>query len=211
MALVLCQQCLAWVEPIGEQCPQCDYPIDLRAPDPSFEERATAIGPLVGPIGPVRISRTALPDRGMLYATANGLFFVPESFERVRLVPAESANRSPRSMARALLREARTVLTHGLSLKRWADRSSMRIEISRSEVPVLGPEDSLRLSRLLMDDPGVFFLSRRSIRAVRSTFSGWSVVRSNNLTLRLKPLGDRATFHQRMSNFAADVPETICP
>jgi hypothetical protein len=211
MALVLCQQCLAWVEPLGEQCPQCDYPIDLRAPDPSFEERATAIGPLVGPIGPVRISRAALPDRGMLYATVNGLFFVPESFERVRLVPIESATQSPRSMARALLRGARLVLSDGLSLRKWADRSSMRIEISRSEVPLLRPEDSHTLPRLLMDDPGVFFLSRRWIRTIRTTFSGWSVVRPNNLTLRLKPLGDRSAFHQRMSNFAVDVPETICP
>ena len=87
MALVLCQQCLFWVEPIAEQCPQCDYPIDLRAADPTIEELAAAIGPLIAALGPVRLSRATLPDRGQLYATGGGLFFVPQLAEQIRRGP----------------------------------------------------------------------------------------------------------------------------
>ncbi len=67
----------------------------------------------------------------------------------------------------------------------------MRVEIVAHEAPLLGPEDSDRLTRLLMDNPGIFFFSRRSIRSIRRTFSGWALMRPNNLALRMKPTGDR--------------------
>jgi hypothetical protein len=211
MALVLCQQCLSWVEPIAEQCPQCDYPVDLRAADPTLEELAVTIGPLVSRIGPVRIPRTALPDRGMLYATAGGLFFVPDYVERVRLVSASRHPRSLRSVVLAPFRMPLRVLRRGALFGIWGGyRSPMRVEISRYDLPLLGSEDGDRLASLLMDNPGVFFFARRSIRSIRRTFSGWALVRPNNLTLRLKPLGDRASFHKRMAAFADEVDEAVC-
>jgi hypothetical protein len=211
MALVLCQQCLSWVEPIAEQCPQCDYPIDLRTPDPTSEELAATIGPLVARIGPVRISRTALPDRGMLYATAGGLFFVPQSAERVRLVSCDRFPHSPRLILRAVAQVPLQILRDGMPLGWTGYRSPMRVAISRHELPLLGPDDSDRLTGLLMDNPGAFFFARRSIRAIRRTFSGWALVRPNNLALRLRPLSDRAAFHKRMSALADEVPEAACP
>jgi hypothetical protein len=217
MALVLCQQCLSWVEPIAEQCPQCDYPIDLRTADPTLDELAATIGPLISRIGPVRILRATLPDRGSLYATAGGLFFVPQSVERVRLVPAERFPRSPRSILLALLRVPLRILRRGYVLQsdmgigRWSNqRSPLRVEVSNHELPLLGPEDSGRLSGLLMDNPGAFFFSRRSIRAIRRTFSGWALMRPNNLALRIKPLGDRETFHKQMAAFADELHEAVC-
>jgi hypothetical protein len=215
MALVLCQQCLSWVEPIAEQCPQCDYPIDLRSADPTLDELAAAIGPLIGRIGPVRILRTTLPDRGCLYATAGGLFFVPQSAERVCLVPIGCSPWSSRSLLLAAVRLMRLLhkgmlLPRQLRLGPWSDRPSLRIEILRREVPLLSPDDGGRLPELLMDNPGAFFFSRRSIRTMRRTFSGWALMRPNNLALRIKPLGDRDTFHKQMSAFADELHETVC-
>jgi len=211
MALVLCQQCLSWVEPIAEQCPQCDYPIDLRAADPTAEELAAAIGPLIARIGPVRISRTALPRQGFLYATTGGLFFVQRAVERVRLVSAEQFPRSLRSMFN-LLRTPLRILRRGVAHGAWGGyRSPMRVEISTHESPLLGTDDGDRLPRLLMDNPGVCFFSRRSLRAIRPTFAGWALVRPNNFTLRLKPLGDRANFQKCMASMSDDIREAVCP
>jgi hypothetical protein len=216
MALVLCQQCLSWVEPIAEQCPQCDYPIDLRTADPTLDELAAAIGPLIAPIGPVRIFRAILPNRGLLYATAGGLFFVPQTVECIRMVPAERFPRSPRSLLRALLRVPLYLLRRGALLPRelrigpWRDRSTMRVEISKHDLPLLGPDEGGRLPRLLMDNPSAFFFSRRSIRTMRRTFSGWALMRPNNLALRIKPLADREAFHSRMAAFADELHETVC-
>src|SRR5580704_13656617 len=168
MALVLCQQCLSWVEPIAEQCPQCDYPIDLRTADPTLDELAAAIGPLISRIGSVRILRATLPDRGLLYATAGGLFFLPQSVERVRLVPAERVARSPRSLLLASVRVTLRVLRRvaiwrsDLAVGPWRTyRSPMRVEISQHELPLLAPDEGERLPGLLMDNPGAFFFSRR--------------------------------------------------
>lgn len=217
MALVLCQQCLSWVEPIAEQCPQCDYPIDLRTADPTLDDLAAAIGPLISRIGPVRILRAMLPDRGYLYATAGGLFFVPQSVERVRLVSAERgphssgsmlfglARRSLRALRQAALLQSETAFGFGRS-----HQSSTRVEVSTHELPLLAPDEGARLPGLLMDNPGAFFFSRRSIRTIRRTFSGWALMRPNNLALRMKPLGDRETFHSRMAAFAEELREAVC-
>jgi hypothetical protein len=211
MALVLCQQCLSWVEPIAEQCPQCDYPIDLRTADPTAEELAAAIGPLISRIGPVRISRTALPGRGFLYATTGGLFFVPHSFERVRLVSAEHFRRSLRSIFFGLLRAPSRILRRGVAHGVWGRyRSPMQVDISIHESPLLGPDDGDRLPGLLMDNPGICFFSRRSLRAIRHTFSGWALVRPNNFTLRVKPRGDRANFQKYMAYMSDDIREAVC-
>jgi hypothetical protein len=211
MALVLCQQCLSWVEPIAEQCAQCDYPIDLRTADPTTEELAAAIGPLISRIGPARISRTALPGQGFLYATTGGLFFVPRSVERVRLVSAEQFPRSLRSMFFNMLRTPRRFLRRGVAHGTWGGyRSPMRVEISTHESPLLGTDDGDRLPRLLMDNPGACFFSRKSLRAIRHTFSGWALVRPNNFTLRVRPLGDRANFQKYMASMSDDIREAVC-
>ncbi len=207
MALVLCQQCLSWVEPIAEQCPQCDYPIDLRTGDPTLDEIAAAIGSLIAPIGPVRLSRTALPDRGQLYATGGGLFFVPQFAEQIRLVSTEDAPRS-RSTTRALLRAPLQLLRSGVAI--GAYRSPMRVDVLQQELPLLGPSEGHRLPQILMDHPGAFFFARRAIRTIRQTFAGWAIGRPNNLMLRIKPLGDRAAFNRQMSIFAHEIVEAVC-
>jgi hypothetical protein len=206
MSLILCHQCFSWVEPIGEQCPQCDFPLDARSPDPSTEELSAAIGQVVRRFGEVRVARAALPDRGSLYETTRGLFFVPHRLEQVKLVRGESA---PRRL--------RTVLAAWLSaplgmLPRTPGRTSAtRMEIAVDEHRPLGPEDSGKLAALLMQNPGVFFLPSRSIHKIRWTLWGWTISRPNSLVLRFKPIADRGRFHERMSAWAAQVEEAVCP
>jgi hypothetical protein len=206
MSLILCHQCFSWVEPIGEQCPQCDFPLDARAPDPSSEALSAAIGQVVRRIGEVRVARAALPDRGSLYETTRGLFFVPDRLEQVKLVRGET---SPRQL--------RTVLAGWLSARRGllqqapGRRSAARVEIAVDEQRILGPNDSGKLSALLMQNPGVFFLPRRSIHKIRWTLWGWTISRPNSLVLRFKPIADRGRFHERMSAWAAEVDEAVCP
>jgi len=206
MSLILCHQCFSWVEPLGEQCPQCDFPLDARAPDPSPEELSAAIGQFVRRIGECRIARAALPDRGSLYETTQGLFFVPHRLEQVKLVRGEKPPRRLRTVVAGWLKAPWRLLSGAPGGRRAA-----RMEIAVDEHRPLGPEDSGKLSSLLMQNPGVFFLSRRSIDKVRWTLWGWTISRPNSLVLRLKPLVDRGRFHERMSAWAAELDEAVCP
>jgi hypothetical protein len=206
MSLILCHHCFSWVEPLGEQCPQCDYPLDARAPDPSPEELNAAIGQIVRRIGEVRVAGASLPDCGSLYETTRGLFFVPHRLEQVKLVRGDSSPRQFRSLLSDWLNAPRTLL-YGAS----DQKSTARVEIAVDEHLPLGPEESDKLATLLMQNPGVFFLPRRSIDKVRWTLWGWTISRPNSLTLRFKPLVDRGRFHERMSAWAAEVQGAVCP
>lgn len=206
MSLILCHQCFTWVEPLADQCPQCDFPLDARAPDPSPEELNAVIGRVVGRLGEVRIARVDLPDRGSLYETTRGLFFVPHRLEQVKLVRDKTPPRRLRTLLAAWLRAPWELLRPDRGR-----RSQARMEIAVDEHPPLGPEDSGKLPALLMQNPGVFFLPRRSIHKVRWTLWGWMISRPNSLTLRVKPMIDRGRFHERMSAWAAEVEEAVCP
>lgn len=205
MALMLCHQCLSWVEPLGEQCPQCDFPLDARIPDPTSEELGAVIGKLVRRIGDVRIARTALPNHGSLYETTRGLFFVPHRLEDVRLVHGAATLGGWRSVLSALQRIPYAVF----GLRGY--RAAPRVEIAVDVHTQLNPQDSKELPNLLMSNPGVFFLSRRSIHRIQRTLWGWMISRPNSLSLRLKPLAERSEFHQRMSAFADGIREAVCP
>jgi hypothetical protein len=206
MSLMLCHHCFAWVEPLGEQCPQCDYPLDARAPDPTPDELNTAIGRIVSRIGEIRIARIDLPGQGSLYETTRGLFFVPHRLEQVKLVRGESAPRPFRTALAAWL-SAPFELLRG----EFSHHSSTRMEVAVDEPRPLGPEDSGKLASLLMQNPGVFFLPRRSIHKVRWTMRGWIISRPNSLTLRFKPTVERGRFHERMNAWAAHFEEAVCP
>ena len=84
------------------------------------------------------------------------------------------------------------------------------MEVAVDQPRVLGPEDSGKLAGLLMQNPGVFFLPRRSIQKIRWTLWGWTILRHNSLALRLKPTLDRGRFHERMTAWAAAVEEVVC-
>jgi len=205
MALMLCHQCLSWVEPLGEQCPQCDFPLDARTPDPTSEELGAVIGRLIRHIGDVRIARTALPNRGSLYETTRGLFFVPHRLEDVRLVRGAATRARWRKVFSALQNIPHAIF--GLRGYRTAPQVEIAVDLHTH----LSPQDSKELPILLMSNPGVFFLSRRSIHRIQRRLWGWMISRPNSLALRLKPIADRSEFHERMSAFALGIREAVCP
>jgi hypothetical protein len=205
MSLILCHHCFTWVEPLGDQCPQCDYPLDARSPDPSTEQLNASIGRIVDRLGEVRIARFDLPGQGSLYETTQGLFFVPNRLEQVKLVRGESIPRPFRSMLAAWLSAPLDVLRGG------SNHATAKMEVAVAPPRLLGPDDSGQLATLLMQNPGVFFLPRRSIHRVRWTLRGWTISRANNLTLRMKPTAERGRFHERMNAWAAHLEEVVCP
>ena len=85
------------------------------------------------------------------------------------------------------------------------------MEVAVDEHRLLSPRDSADLPALLMQNPGVFFLARRSVQDIRHTFWGWTISRRNSLVLRLKPIGDRMAFHERMAAFSVGIHEAVCP
>jgi hypothetical protein len=176
---------------MGDQCPLCDFPLDARKPDPPPEFLRAVIGDVVAKVGDVRIVRTILPDCGCLYETTNGIFFLPHRLSQVRLV---------RDRSKAALKNLRGPdkdLTKG-------------IEIAEERPRVLLPTDSHRLPDYLMRNPGVFFVARRSIKAIHYSLWGWTIRRPNGLVLRLRPLEDHDRFQQRMGMLAEAIGEVVC-
>jgi hypothetical protein len=188
------------VEPLGEQCPQCDFPFDARQPDPAPEELAAVIGSVVASLGKVRIRRTALPDRGCLYETTQGLFFVPQRLESVQIQTGEPARRS----ALAVMWKSPSLLWGGAR----ARTCQMQVEVA-DHAP-LEPRERDQLPTLLMQNPGVFFVARRSISHVRRGLWTWTLTRTNGLTLRIKVESDQAAFAERMLAIAGSGRKAVC-
>ncbi len=141
----------------------------------------------------------------MLYETTNGLFFVPHCLERVRMVADHQAE-SPR------MREAsgwRNPLLFLRGLLR--SRRGPRIAVSVQQHAPLRSTDSRQLPLLLMQDPGVFFVARRSIHSIRWTLRGWLIARPNSPGVWFRPLGDRSAFSVQMAGLAAGIKQAACP
>src|SRR5687767_2333358 len=82
-SLLLCHECFDWAEPAHGHCPQCLSVVDAALPDPSPDELRRSLGDVLLRLGEVRLLRRRLPDRGLLYATTRGLYFVPHQVRYV--------------------------------------------------------------------------------------------------------------------------------
>ena len=81
MSFLLCHDCYTWVEPLDNRCPECLLVMDFSAEDPAPHLLREVMGDLAGRLGEVRIPRKLLPEWGTLYATTDGLFFVPHEMD----------------------------------------------------------------------------------------------------------------------------------
>ncbi|MGH7202308.1 MAG: hypothetical protein ACREJB_17015, partial [Planctomycetaceae bacterium] len=198
MSYLLCHECYSWVEPHSDRCPDCLIVLDASSPDPSPDVLETVMGEVICRLGEVRFRRRILPDTGTLYATTRGLCFVPHemAYETCE-VAAEPAGSS---------------LFWLLVGMTWSPLSIIRplVQPKRRElqcVPVFHPTElavgeSRRLPELLMANPGVFFVPRRSIRAIAGGRFGWRIERIGGATFRFKPQETRRQFHARLSHLA---------
>ncbi|MGE3314152.1 MAG: hypothetical protein AB7O26_03475 [Planctomycetaceae bacterium] len=200
MALFLCHDCYSWVEPFSEHCPECWQVVDPSRPDPSLEQLERDFGRIVLRVGEIRINRRMLPDRGTLFATTNGLIFLPDQVERViddveTAYPTESILWAMAGLVWSPL--------HLVSL--WKHRSRPR---RKGVVRVFRPHflterDSHRLPGMLMQNPGVFFIPRRLIRSATRRFDRWRIDRYHATTVKLRPRTDGARFHDRFAELLA--------
>ncbi|MFQ5730866.1 MAG: hypothetical protein ACE5KM_02810 [Planctomycetaceae bacterium] len=194
MRLLLCHECLFWVTPQRGRCPECDHTLDSGVADPSTDALDRLIGPAVGPIGCVRLKREMLPDRGTLYETANGLYFVPHTMmRRVELVERTQTGRSLLWMLAAIAFAPLILVLPFLRFKRLAAEEVAVFVPSR-----LTDEQRHRLGQLLMDNPGAFFVPRTAIRRFARRRRRWVIERRFGSALKIRPDADPLEFERQL-------------
>lgn len=202
MSLLLCHTCFTWAEPISGRCPECFDVLDSSHPDPSLDHLNSVIGPLVVRVGTVRVERRLLPDRGTLYCTRRGFYFLPHQIEhRSNVTNAASPGQSLLWSAATLLFFPLMFLGPFLWIRRYRETTS----------PVFHPQylsdsDSDRMARLLMEHPGVFFIPRESIRSISRRRSRWTIIRQHGVPCRLSPETAARQLHDRMDHIARNWP-----
>ena len=201
MSLLLCHECYSWVEPSDGRCPDCWQPVDTSVPDPPLRALKTVIGELICPLGEIKVRRKMLPDRGMLYATTQGLYFLPHRLVRVmQLVETEDARTSFFWFLAAI---AWTPLMFLLPLLKSVQAKPAQVDVFQPQF--LTPAESHLLPEFLMQNPGVFFVPRESVRTIRRRRNTWTISRWRGSPLKLKPQdpanASGAGFHERMSDF----------
>ncbi len=174
MTLLLCPECCQWREPVEGRCSVCAGSLDLAIPDPSLETIAEEIGDLQGLLGEADVSRSDMPKRGRLWATTNGLLFVPcES----RVIVFANDDR-----ARSAIRSGGL----GRWIGRWWSRLSGREPAARfaceRRASELAASDRLALAELLRSDPGILFWSRGAIATWRRHQGRWELIRPNTFS-----------------------------
>lgn len=202
MSLLLCNTCYTWAEPIAGRCPECFDVLDSSHPDPTLDHLTSVIGSLVLRVGTVRVERRLLPDRGTLYCTCHGFYFLPHHIEHRR------NNSTMLSPGQSLLWSAATFLFLPLMflgpflwIRRYRETTS----------PVFHPQylaagDDDHMAQMLMEHPGVFFLPRESIRSITRRRNRWTIARQHGMPCRLSPETAATQFHDRMDHISRHWP-----
>ncbi len=200
MTLLLCPECCQWREPVEGRCSVCAGSLDLAIPDPSLETIAEEIGDLQGLLGEADVPRGDLPQRGWLWATTNGLLFVPcES----RVIVFANSDRA---------KEATRQNGLGRWIGQWWSRLSGHRSASRfaceHRASAFAASDRIALAELLRSDPGVLFWSRGAIAAWRRQRGQWEFIRPNTCSWP-----ERISMHDRDGDRALQtwLETTACP
>lgn len=181
MKLVLCQECVGWVELRDGRCGECHEVIDVDAPDPSLSRLRAVIGALAARLGEVRVRRKRLPARGTLYATTEGLLFLPHQVDYVtHLIETTSTGTSMLWSLAAVVWHPLLFLSPLVKSRRTKEKL---VEVSRPRD--LAPEQGAQLPELLMESPGAFFIPLRSIRLIQCKRKTWSIDRGLPSTVKL--------------------------
>lgn len=195
MSIRLCHECCQWVWTRDGRCPDCqDALAETIEPSESDARFRTVIGEVRGRMGHVRIARRKLATDGVLYETANGLFFLPyRSVTRRRLV--EKSEFSPMWTVAAVLWSPLMFLAPFLRRRELREEDVVENEPIR-----LGKDDLQLLPEFLGRVPGAIFLSVRNIRAIIQKRNRWIVERSIGSAVTIHPIAD-GPFAQEMQQF----------
>ncbi|MFM9962082.1 MAG: hypothetical protein ACKV2Q_12745 [Planctomycetaceae bacterium] len=171
MTLLLCPECCQWREPIEGRCPVCVGTLDLAIPDLSLAALADEIGDLRGTLGEAELSQSHLPNSGGLWATSNGLLFVPHESRVIVFADAPDAA----SVAR---QRSLSQLVSQFWSRLMGRAPAARFACEQRTTELIG-RDRLALAELLLSDPGVLFWSRGTIATWRRQRGRWEFIRPN--------------------------------
>ena len=196
MGFELCHECYCWVDPREGRCPECWHAIDVARPDPASRDLEQVLGRIVARLGEVRVRRKLLPDRGTLYATTTGLLFLPHEPQHVTQMI------QPGQTFESLLWLLASIAWSPLHIVSWWNRKAPPRPV---QVRVLRPrsltaDDSPRLPAFLMQNPGVFFVSRKSIHGATRRFHVWRIDRRHASPVRIRPDAEKPQFHRRLAS-----------
>lgn len=195
MSFLLCRQCYTWVDPPEDgRCPECERIIDSGMPDPPLHKLQAEIGEIVSRAGEVRVQRKMLPDQGMLYVTTEGLFFLPHRLEQVPRMVESTADTA--AIMWSLAAVAWTPLALVLPLMRSKRRTIGSVPVFRPQL--ITRDQSRLLPVLLMENPGVFFVPRNSIRIISRRHHTWRLERWQGTPIMLKAIGNRLRLQMRI-------------
>lgn len=197
MSFLLCHDCYTWVEPVDDRCPECLFVMDLSESDPPPGLLRDVMGELVRPLGEVRIPRRLLPEVGILYATSEGLFFLPHEMDASQILEQN------RSGVHAWFNRMKRLF--GLP---FSDSMSFRLDENHAvSAPAselssrsLLREEQPDLPRLLMENPGAFFLSKQQVAKISRKRKRWIIERSQGGRIQIVPLQPARMFFE---NFEA--------
>lgn len=195
MSIRLCQECCQWVSTRDGRCPDCQdtLPETIR-PEDSDAMFRNMVGQVRGRMGHVRIVRRKLPSDGVIYETANGLFFLPyRSVTKRRLVEQSAA--SPMWTVASVLWSPLMFLSPFLRRRELREKDFVEYEAIR-----LGKDDLQLLPEFLSRVTGALFLPVRNIRAITEKRGRWIIERSIGTKLIIQPIAD-GPFSQSIEQF----------
>ena len=195
MSIRLCQECCQWVLARGGLCPDCqDVLPETVHPEDTDARFRSIVGEVRACMGHVRLPRRKLPVDGVLYETANGLFFLPDRPVTRRRLVEQSAS-SPMWAVASVLWSPLMFLSPFLNRRELREQDVIEHEPVR-----LGQPDLQLLPDFLSRVAGAFFIPVRNIRAIRQKRHQWIVERLTGPAVRFQPAGDDS-FDRLMQQF----------
>lgn len=152
--IVVCPQCLTWIEIQSDCCPECATALSVEDVDPPVDLISQRMGERLRDLGAVKLLRRGWPENGQLVATTEGLLFVPH------LVVRPNGALEPVAEDASLLSSRVSGLFHWWSLPPW------RHSVDEQNQASIHPPENLSLPSLLFDSPGAFFIVRTTIQRI---------------------------------------------
>lgn len=196
MSIRLCQECCQWVSTRDDRCPEChDALPETVNPKELDSQFRSLVGDVRRRIEHVRIKRRHLPTGGVLYETANGLFFLPYRRVTKRRLVEQTAS-SPMWTVASLLWAPLMFLSPFLKQRELREK-----DIVENEPIRLGKEDLQLLSDFLSRVPGTFFIPIRHIQSIRRKRRNWWVIeRFVGTSISIQPIAGN-TFGNDIQQF----------